>query len=559
MKLSTKLIWSYAILILMMSIIVGIVYYQVTSLGKITANVSSYRVPMQVTAQDISLQFAHETAAIRGYVSSGNEKFYNDLNEATKKENEDLKYLQANVSVKDKAKLDALATAMADYAPHQSKIIEIYKTQGAEAANQYGVQVSSAVNASTTKVLEDFITFQDNELESEDVQINALISRIILMIIIVLGASVVISVILAAYIIRSIKGSITKGQVIAQALENGDLTVKAEGGKDEIGQLVRNLGKASSNLRELIKKSVGVTEDVKAATMDCAEAITNVAGSSEEIAASTEQVSAGFQEIAAAAEEITASNEELKRYIRDLEEKANFGSSEANAIGMRAKELKGKAVKAQTNATGIYEKEREALESAIEESKVVRRIAELTQGISAIATQTNLLALNAAIEAARAGENGRGFAVVADEVRKLAEQSSETVKEIEELVEIVIKAHEDLSDGALNTLRFLSDVVVPDYNHLVLTGNQYLQDADSVANLTHEFSNTAVMLNEMVNSVVTAMDNITQTISEGAAGAEEVAATSTGVATELEKVNRVMMKLSGHANELSGAVEKFKV
>lgn len=63
-------------------------------------------------------------------------------------------------------------------------------------------------------------------------------------------------------------------------------------------------------------------------------------------------------------------------------------------------------------------------------AKNTRRIDDIINSVSEIATQSNLLALNASIEAARAGTHGRGFAVVADEVRDLASQSTQSASEI---------------------------------------------------------------------------------------------------------------------------------
>jgi len=57
-----------------------------------------------------------------------------------------------------------------------------------------------------------------------------------------------------------------------------------------------------------------------------------------------------------------------------------------------------------------------------------------------------MLALNASIEAARAGESGKGFAVVADEVRRLAEQSTQTVG----LIHQVITNIKDEADAILD-------------------------------------------------------------------------------------------------------------
>ena len=64
----------------------------------------------------------------------------------------------------------------------------------------------------------------------------------------------------------------------------------------------------------------------------------------------------------------------------------------------------------------------------------VTKTDEILNFINEVAATSKMLGLNAAIEAARAGDAGRGFAVVAEEIRKMAENSSQSVKQIREIL-----------------------------------------------------------------------------------------------------------------------------
>ena len=54
--------------------------------------------------------------------------------------------------------------------------------------------------------------------------------------------------------------------------------------------------------------------------------------------------------------------------------------------------------------------------------------------INKITMRTNMLSINASIEAAKAGEHGKGFSVVANEIKSLAAESSDSAKEIQQII-----------------------------------------------------------------------------------------------------------------------------
>ncbi|MFA6230101.1 MAG: methyl-accepting chemotaxis protein [Rhodanobacter sp.] len=337
--------------------------------------------------------------------------------------------------------------------------------------------------------------------------------RIRLMTFAALAAGMLLAVLMAFFLIRSIVGTLNRAVRVANAISQGELghniTTRR---KDELGRLLE----AFRTMDERLTLTVG---EVRRGS----DAVSTAA---QQIAHGNDDLSQRTQEQASSLEETASSMEQMTSTVKQNAENASHANQLARGAREQAErggEVAGRAVLAMSEINASSSK-----------------IADIVGLIQEIAFQTNLLALNAAVEAARAGEQGRGFAVVATEVRSLAQRSAGAAKEIKGLI----------NDSA-EKVRSGSELVNQ-------SGKALAEIVDSVKKVTDIVAEIAAASQEQsagidqVNNAVMQMDEMTQ---QNAALVEQAAAAARAMHEQAGELTHQVgfFRLAGEASAAPAA------
>ena len=329
--------------------------------------------------------------------------------------------------------------------------------------------------------------------------------------------------------------------------------------KDDFGELAAAMEEMRNAIKLLVSRVKGEATSIGKVVQEVNQKVVVLNGEIEEIASATEELSAGMEETAASTEEMAATSREIQYAVKTIAEKSLQGAGQAEKISERAKAIKLETQKAKEKSTMIHHQIRDKLNEALKDAQVVERIQGLSDSIMNITAQTNLLALNASIEAARAGEAGKGFSVVAAEITNLANQSKDTVIQIQGITEQVMGAVSNLANNSKELLEYVATDVSKDYEAFLGVADTYSEDANYVDDLVTDFSATAEELLASVDNIMLAIDEVAKAATEGAIGTTNIAEKNTNIMTSSSEVVEGVQDSMKSSLVLQEEVAKFTV
>ena len=356
---------------------------------------------------------------------------------------------------------------------------------------------------------------------------------------------------------------------VSMAVAEGDLTVEVtpRSKRDTLGnafvrmahglqEIVRSTRDGASQVSAGSNQVAGAADESAKVSVQASSAIEEVTSTMHEMSINVQNVVKNTQVQASSVAETSASIDQMVTSIQRVADTAKVLLDIAN----RSREEVVTGIATMEKTTDGLNRTNRAIQSSAEIINILGHraddIGKIIEVIDDLAEQTNLLALNAAIEAARAGEHGLGFAVVADEVRKLAEKSTQSTKEIADLIQSIQREARQAVENMEHSTRIVEEGLS--------LGNDLgtaLHKISDVVTEVYKFSQEigAATNEQSVGSsqIAKATNRLTEITQEINSAVEEQASGAQAVVRAMDKMRELVQQSASSSTELSAAAEQM--
>lgn len=437
-------------------------------------------------------------------------------------------------------------------------ILEASRSGDKETANVLVTSNLFTINDSITLNMDKLLSFSEQNLDAGKTTLKKTAQEaengILLVSLLLVAAALVILFISDRVIVVPIKRIAKSIQKLTRDIHegHGDLSSRIPvGTKDEISTLAKGVNEFLDILQDMIGGVMECGREIDHQQRSVNTVVEQTNQNADKTLHTMEELASSMEEVSATATCVSESTVHAEESVGNVTKKAMDGTAFAEEIKNRARELQRMAKDSRESAGNMIKEFDRSLQSSIDDSRKIENINTLTADILSIASKTNLLALNASIEAARAGEAGKGFAVVAEEIRVLADNSKETAGNIQEISVEVVEAVKRLAGDANSLIEFMKERILPDYELLEKSGEQYLNDSVTVDDMMKDIREGMEEISETMQSVTESNNGIANNVQESAQSVVEVVSDTTTLAENMKEIISALEQVSGVIGHLS--------
>lgn len=570
-KIGVKIGGMLAVLVVICLICNGISIYAMTNMNQDSKELSETYIVGVSTISDLSMNIQKEEKIVNFLTSTGDtetyEQFVSELATVRQTVEEQMSEIDAiNKKVNDSSITQGyndFSNGYTKYSSISDEIISLYaqgkKQSAIEATSNMMIEISN-MDAGLTVASDQYRVLAAKLQAAQTEKFGKAITVISLMTVLgVVFAAVIVFSTMVTIVNPAKKAKKDIEEVIDGINSNkGDLTkrimIKT---KDEIAQIVRGVNSLLECLQGILKSIKSESDNLQESIREIENRVVASDANINDVSSTTEELAASMEEVTSTIIQLNQSASDILEAAEVMNERAIEGSEMATGIKKTAEEMNKNAEKSKALTDKTVNEIYAELQAALDNSKSVNKINELTGQILDISSQTNLLALNASIEAARAGEAGKGFAVVADEIRVLADNSRVTANNIQEISKMVISAVDQLINNSESMIEFVSVNVLSDYEDFVKSTQEYKRDADNINSIIREFAISSGELKNTMEAMNDGLDGIAGTIDESTQGVTSVANNANGLVEAMSTILTQLEKNKNIADKLSKETQRF--